>query len=195
MAHSLLFAFKNLEIIKDQELYRAHFNNNNMVDRVLGLIIKGLNLRSEFRALTVIGNEFGEESAKHLSSMLCGQHEDTGERGCGLSELRLINVKTRNYNAIDTLIESIAASRTLTRIAIQNTLISERQISNFLNIIEDSHFLELDLSWTKLTSHQIAILLSSLDKNRNLRVLNLSFIKMSSLNVISPAFPKFLNFI
>ena len=64
MAHSLLFAFKNLEIIKDQELIRAHFDHNNMTDKVLGLVIKGLNLRSEFRSLIVNGNEMGEEAVK-----------------------------------------------------------------------------------------------------------------------------------
>lgn len=92
-----------------------------------------------------------------------------------LMELRLINCKC-NPRSMDKIIYSINKSISLKKLSLQNMQLSERQIKVLIAFIKESNLQHIDISWNKLTSGHLALLLQALEFNTTVEYLDLSFI-------------------
>jgi len=73
---------------------------------------------------------------------------------------------------------------------------SEQQVNSLLEFLgAGQRMTDLNISWSNFNANQLGVLFTTLESNRTMRSLDLSFIKMSNEQGIEAHFMKFLEFI
>lgn len=139
-----------------------------MSDELLSYILIGLRSRPEFYSFSSQLNEIGPQSATQICNLLERKNDSPylkDSKGMPmLSELKLINNKIDPVS-FNKIMESINLSTNLKRLALSNTNLSVRQLNLLIEFIKEAPIQEIDISWNKIPSTQLAALFSALDEN------------------------------